>query len=125
MVTQTPYLHRILTPSILNLQEFFRKSKEAIEKSLPGTLFLGCRCHRGPNVLGRAAVGHADVFSVNVYDHEVRSWQVPDNADIPIIASEFHTSAADRGIPSPALLLYGSTSGASRTRLSGLSTRKP
>ena len=84
-------------------QEFFRKSKEAIEKSLPGTLFLGCRCHRGPNVLGRAAVGHADVFSVNVYDHEVRSWQVPDNADIPIIASEFHIGAADRGVPSPGL----------------------
>ena len=84
-------------------KEFFRKSKEAIEKSLPGTLFLGCRCHRGPNVLGRAAVGHADVFSVNVYDHEVRSWQVPDNADIPIIASEFHIGAADRGVPSPGL----------------------
>ncbi len=84
-------------------QEFFRKSKQAIEKSLPGTLFLGCRCHRGPNVLGRAAVGHADVFSVNVYDHEVRSWQVPDNADIPIIASEFHIGASDRGVPSPGL----------------------
>ena len=83
--------------------EFFRKSKQAIEQSLPGTLFLGCRCHRGPNVLGRAAVGHADVFSVNVYDHEVRSWQVPDNADIPIIASEFHIGAADRGVPSPGL----------------------
>ncbi len=84
-------------------QEFFRKSKQAIEQSLPGTLFLGCRCHRGPNVLGRAAVGHADVFSVNVYDHVVRSWQVPDNADIPVIASEFHIGASDRGVPSPGL----------------------
>ena len=84
-------------------REFFRKSKQAIEQSLPGTLFLGCRCHRGPDVLGRAAVGHADVFSVNVYDHEVRSWQVPDNADIPIIASEFHIGASDRGVPSPGL----------------------
>ena len=84
-------------------QEFFRKSKQAIEQSLPGTLFLGCRCHRGPSVLGRAAVGHADVFSVNVYDHVVRSWQVPDNADIPVIASEFHIGASDRGVPSPGL----------------------
>ena len=84
-------------------QAFFKKSKEAIEKTLPDTLFLGCRCHRGPNVLGRAAVGYADVFSVNVYDNEVRSWQVPDNAEIPIIASEFHIGAADRGVPSPGL----------------------
>ena len=84
-------------------REFFRKSKEAIEQVLPGTLFLGCRCHRGPNVLGRAAVGFADVFSVNVYDSQVRSWQVPEDADIPVISSEFHFGAVDRGVPSPGL----------------------
>jgi len=84
-------------------REFFRKSKEAIEQVLPGTLFLGCRCHRGPNVLGRAAVGFADVFSVNVYDSQVRSWQVPEDTDIPVISSEFHFGAVDRGVPSPGL----------------------
>jgi len=82
---------------------FFQKSKEAVEKILPGTLFLGCRCHRGPNVLGRAAVGHADVFSVNVYDSQVRAWQVPEDAEIPVIASEFHFGAVDHGVPSPGL----------------------
>jgi len=84
-------------------QAFFRKSKEAIEQVLPGTLFLGCRCHRGPNVLGRAAVGFADVFSVNVYDSQVRSRQIPKDADIPVISSEFHFGAVDRGVPSPGL----------------------
>ena len=85
------------------VQAFFSKCKEAIEKVLPNTLFLGCRTHRGPNVLGRGALGKVDVFSVNVYDSRVRSWQVPEDADIPIIASEFHFGAVERGVPSPGL----------------------
>jgi len=33
----------------------------------------------------------------------VRSWQVPDDVDIPIMAGEFHFGAVDRGVPSPGL----------------------
>ena len=40
---------------------------------------------------------------MNVYDSRVRSWQVPKDADIPIISSEFHFGAVDRGVPSPGL----------------------
>jgi hypothetical protein len=82
---------------------FFKRSKAALQAALPNTLYLGCRTHRGPNVLGRGALGHVDVFSVNVYDNQVRSWQVPPGADIPIMASEFHFGAVDRGVPSPGL----------------------
>ena len=82
---------------------FFAKSKKVINEVLPNKLFLGCRCHRGPSVLGRAAAGHADVFSVNVYDSTVRAWQVPANVDMPILAGEFHIGAVDRGVPSPGL----------------------
>ncbi len=85
------------------VQSFFSKCKQAVERELPGTLYLGCRTHRGPNVLGRGALGSVDVFSVNVYDSRVRSWQVPKDADIPIISSEFHFGAVDRGVPSPGL----------------------
>ena len=85
------------------VKAFFQKCKAAIDKELPGTLFLGCRTHRGPNVLGRGALGSVDVFSVNVYDSRVRSWQVPVDADIPILSSEFHFGAVDRGVPSPGL----------------------
>lgn len=83
---------------------FFSKCKAAINDVLPNKLYLGCRTHRGPNVLGRGAAGHVDAFSVNVYDSRVRSWQVPGNVDIPILAGEFHFGAADRGVPSPGLL---------------------
>ena len=82
---------------------FFEKCKAAIDKVLPGTLYLGCRTHRGPNVLGEAALGSVDIFSVNVYDSRVRSWQLPPGLDIPILAGEFHFGAIDRGVPSPGL----------------------
>ena len=82
---------------------FFAKSKKVMNEVLPNKLFLGCRCHRGPNVLGRAAAGHADIFSVNVYDSTVRAWQVPANVDMPILAGEFHIGSVDRGVPSPGL----------------------
>ena len=85
------------------VKTFFQKCKKAIEEELPNTLFLGCRTHRGPNVLGRGALGSVDVFSVNVYDSRVRSWQIPNDADIPIMSSEFHFGAVDRGVPSPGL----------------------
>ncbi len=82
---------------------FFAKCKNALNDILPGKLYLGCRTHRGPNVLGRAAADYVDAFSVNVYDKQVRSWQIPNDIDIPILASEFHFGAVGRGVPSPGL----------------------
>ena len=35
------------------------------------------------------AAGHVAVFSVKVYDSQVRSGRVPPNVDIPILAREF------------------------------------
>ena len=82
---------------------YFKKTKQLINEVLPDKLYLGCRTHRGPNVLGRAAQGWVDVFSVNVYDSQVRAWQMPEDVDMPIMVGEFHFGAADRGVPSPGL----------------------
>jgi hypothetical protein len=82
---------------------FFKRCKAAVEAMLPGTLYLGCRTHRGPKLLGHAAVGHVDVFSVNVYESQVRAHQLTSDIDIPIIASEFHFGAVDRGVPGSGL----------------------
>jgi hypothetical protein len=82
---------------------FFKRCKSALNAVLPGALYLGCRTHRGPNVIGRGAAGHVDIFSVNVYDCQVRSSQVPAGVDMPIMAGEFHFGAVDRGVPGPGL----------------------
>ncbi len=82
---------------------YFTKCKAAINDVLPHKLYLGCRAHRGPPVIGRGAAGHVDVFSVNVYDSHVRASQVPPDIDMPILAGEFHFGAVDRGVPGPGL----------------------
>jgi arylsulfatase A len=82
---------------------YFAGCKAAIEAVLPGKLYLGCRTHRGPNVLGRAAYGHVDVFSFNAYAARPRCHQVPPDIDMPVMAGEFHFGAVDRGVPSPGL----------------------
>ena len=70
---------------------FSQNVKKALENQLPETLFLGCRTHRGPNIFGKGSHGFGGCFfSVNVYDSRVRSWQVPADLDLPILASEFH-----------------------------------
>ncbi len=82
---------------------YFTKCKAAINAVLPHKLYLGCRTHRGPPVIGQGAAGQVDVFSMNMYDSRVRSPQLPPNIDMPVIASEFHFGAVDRGVPSPGL----------------------
>jgi hypothetical protein len=82
---------------------YFSKCKAGIKKALPNKLYLGCRTHRGPAVIGQAAVGHVDVFSVNCYEYNARPSQIPATVDMPVIIGEFHFCAVDRGIPSPGL----------------------
>ncbi len=81
----------------------FAKCKAALTDVLPGKLYLGCRVNQAPNELGRAALGHVDVYSINIYDSEVRTWHIPDDVDMPILNGEFHYGAVDRGVPSPGL----------------------
>ena len=87
----------------MDLNASFQKYKKAIEEELPNTLFLGCRTHRCSNVPGRGALRLVDIFSVNIYNLRVRSWQIPNDADIPIMSSEFHFGVVDREDPSPGL----------------------
>lgn len=82
---------------------YFMKCRRVINEVLPGKLYLGCRTHRGPKVVGRAAAGSVDVFSVNCYDTRAAAHQIETTADQPVLAGEFHFGALDRGVPSPGL----------------------
>jgi hypothetical protein len=82
---------------------YFRKCRSVFDEVMPNKLYLGCRTVRSVEALGRAAAGHVDVFSANCYENQIRPWEVPIDVDIPILISEFHFGAADRGVPSPGL----------------------
>ncbi|MEO0415822.1 MAG: hypothetical protein AAF226_12825, partial [Verrucomicrobiota bacterium] len=102
--TITPTIREDIDPLFMEFAStFFRRCKKAMNDVLPGVLYLGCRVNQAPNELGRAAQGHVDAYSINIYDSEVRTWHVPDDVDIPILNGEFHYGAVDRGVPSPGL----------------------
>lgn len=82
---------------------YFVNTRRAINEVLPGKLYLGCRTHRGPKLVGRAAAGAVDVFSVNCYDARAAAHQIETGADQPVLVGEFHFGALDRGVPSPGL----------------------
>ena len=82
---------------------YFAACRQVLNEELPGALYLGCRTHRGPPLLGRAAAGLVDVFSVNRYEAAVGAHQLPAEVDMPYLVSEFHFGAIDRGVPSPGL----------------------
>lgn len=79
---------------------YFAACRKALDEALPGRLYLGCRAHRGPAVVGRAAAGLVDVFSVNSYELMPNAQHIlPRDVDLPVIASEYHFGAPDRGVP--------------------------
>lgn len=82
---------------------YFAKCKKVMREVMPEKLYLGCRTVRSVNALGRAAADHVDVFSANAYEAKIRPREVPVDTDIPILISEFHFGAANRGVPSPGL----------------------
>ena len=79
---------------------YFATCRKVLNEVLPGRLYLGCRAHRGPAVVGRAAAGQVDVFSVNSYEFMPNAQHLlPRDIDLPVIASEYHFGAPDRGVP--------------------------
>lgn len=82
---------------------YFAKCKKVMREVMPEKLYLGCRTVRSVNALGRAAMDHVDVFSANAYEARIRPREIPVEVDIPILVSEFHFGAANRGVPSPGL----------------------
>ena len=80
-------------------EKYFETCRRVLREELPGKLHLGCRTHRGPPLLGRVAARYVDVFSVNRYESVPGAHQVPPDVDLPMLMSEFHFGAPDRGVP--------------------------
>lgn len=76
---------------------YFFRCRLAVNKNLPGKLFLGCQIARFPPVVARACAAHADVFSVKVYSAEPSIDSIPEDLDIPVLISGFQFGSCDRG----------------------------
>ncbi len=72
---------------------------------MPNHLYLGCRVHRAAPIVIETAIRYVDVFSANRYAPLGGAQPVPPSADVPVIITEFHFGAPDRGVPGTGL--YG------------------
>jgi len=89
------------------IRRYFELCRDTIKEFAPNNLYLGCRFGSGkidPTVV-RIAAEYCDILSYNCYWKDVSKMKLPKYVDIPIIISEFHFGALDRG-PFHAGLVY-------------------
>ena len=95
------------------VEEYFKRTREAVKAFDPGLLYLGCRFAGGsarPWAIGPCAK-YCDVVSYNIYRLYVRDWRLPNGIDAPVLVGEFHFGAHDRGLFGSGLINMGSQEG--------------
>ncbi len=86
------------------VEEYFKRTREAVKEFDKGLLYLGCRFARSPSWVIGACAKYCDVVSYNIYTDNVRDWRLPDGLDAPVLIGEFHFGAHDRGLFGAGLL---------------------
>lgn len=85
--------------SAATVREYFAVIKEEFTKNAPGTLYLGCRYCGTPRAdFLKIAAEYCDVLSFNIYRFSLNDFRLPDGIDKPLLVSEFHFGALDRGM---------------------------
>ncbi len=87
-------------------EQYFRTCREALNRHLPGALYLGCRFHVNNREAIRAAGKYCDVVAFNIYAYHPSERLADEFAremDFPVIIGEFHFGATDRGMFHPGL----------------------
>ena len=94
------------------VEEYFRRTREALKAFDPGLLYLGCRFagHARPWVIGPCAK-YSDVVSYNLYCDKIDKWRLPQGLDAPVMVGEFHFGAHDRGLFGAGLINKGTQEG--------------
>ena len=94
------------------VEEYFKRTREAVKEFDPGLLYLGCRFAGSarPWVIG-ACAKYADVISYNIYRDQIGDWRLPQGLDAPVLVGEFHFGAHDRGLFNSGLVNKGSQEG--------------
>ena len=80
------------------IDEYFRRTREAVKAFDPQLLYLGCRfAGHARTEVARACAKHCDVVSYNIYRDTIGDWRLPEGLDAPVMIGEFHFGATDRG----------------------------
>jgi hypothetical protein len=79
-------------------EQYFRTCRDAVHRSAPKILYLGCRFAWVNDRAVRAAGKYCDVVSFNRYLKGLADLRLPEGVDRPIMIGEFHFGALDRGM---------------------------
>ena len=84
--------------SCLVIDEYFKRTREAVKAFDPQLLYLGCRfAGKARDEVVRACAKYCDVVSYNIYRYTIGDWRLPEGLDAPVVIGEFHFGATDRG----------------------------
>ena len=78
-------------------KRYFAACGAAMRKQAPSRLYLGCRMNNFNDAVVQAAAKECDVLSFNLYRADVSGFRPPGGVDRPVLVSEFHFGALDRG----------------------------
>ncbi|MDQ3003682.1 MAG: hypothetical protein M3Y08_20790, partial [Fibrobacterota bacterium] len=84
-------------------EDYYRIVSQEMKASMPSVLYLGSRLHVAPEAVWRAAGRYCDVISTNRYEYAILELPLPSGVDKPVMLTEFHFGALDRGLPHPGL----------------------
>jgi hypothetical protein len=84
-------------------EDYYRICSQEMKSILPGVLYLGSRIHVAPEAVWRSAGKYCDVVSHNHYEYTMNELGLPTDVDKPVMLTEFHYGALDRGLPHPGL----------------------
>ena len=79
------------------VEEYFKRTREAVKAFDPGLLYLGCRFAGCPGWVIGPCARYCDVVSYNIYRETLDGWKLPKGLDAPVLCGEFHFGATDRG----------------------------
>ena len=79
------------------VDEYFRRTREAVKAFDRDLLYLGCRFAGCPDWVIGPCAKYCDVISYNIYRDTLDDWRLPDGIDAPVLCGEFHFGATDRG----------------------------
>lgn len=82
----------------LMADRYYSVCKKAMAERMPNHLYLGSRVHTAPPIVLEQMAKHVDVYSANHYAPLAGRAGLPQDADVPVIISEFHFGTIDRGV---------------------------
>lgn len=88
---------------------YFSTVKRVLKEIAPNKLYLGCRFAEYNPMVVRVAAEYCDVVSFNIYRDTIANWKPPVAMDKPVVISEFHFGAKDRGVFGDGLVRAAST----------------